>query len=254
MAGVNGVPQQLSGMTGRFSRLRSGKVVLVDPFAVSVDVGVTDPVIIRAAYIRQSEPKVDDTVSVVRQGASWLVVGTSSASGGNSVLNPSFEISGNGGVPPDWTLYNSTDVSISTDVEDPKAVEGTHIIEVAPANTVTAISFTYSSPIAVAQGQVWELSAYAWATYSPGASGQISDPGLFAFWFSNATNLYPTTSSADTTVANVIDLAQSDTPVLLRGNVTVPGAGTAFMRVALRAVLTPYSALQFDWVTARRIS
>lgn len=250
MAGINGVAPQLTSMTSRFSRLRTGTVVTIDPFYATVLVGETT---IRAAYVRQSEPKVDDVVGVVRQGASWLVVGTSSVSGGNSVLNPSFEQSGNGGVPPQWTLYNSTDVTISTDVEDPKAVEGSRILEVAPANALTAISFTYSNPIAVAQSQVWELSAYTWATYAPGASGQISDPGLFAFWFSNATNLYPTTSAADSTVAAITNLAQSDTPSLLRGTVTVPAAAV-FMRVALRSVLTPFSALQFDWVTARRLS
>lgn len=247
---VNGVPQQLTSLTGRFSRLRTGTVTLVDPFYVTVTVGDT---VIRAAYVRQSEPEIGDVVGVVRQGASWLVVGTSSVSGGNSVLNPSFEESGTGGVPPEWTLYDVTDVSISTDTEDPKAVDGTRILQVAPANALTAVSFTYSNPIAVAQSQVWELSAYTWAEYAPGAAGEISDPGLFALWFGDAVTLYPTTVAADTTVASITNLAESETPSVLRGNATVP-AGAVFMRVALRSVLTPFSVLQWDLATARRIS
>lgn len=247
---VNGVPQQLTSMTGRFSRLRTGTVTLVDPFYATVTVGDT---VIRAAYVRQSEPKVNDVVGVVRQGASWLVVGTSSVSGGNSVLNSSFETSGTGGVPPEWTLYNITNTSTSTDVADAKAVDGSSILEVAPRGNFSAISYTYSNPITVAQSEVWELSCYTWAVYSPGSAGQVSDPALYALWFGNASDIYPTTSSADTSVAAVSDLAQSDTPVVLRGTVTVPAA-TTFMRVALRCACTAYSALQFDWVTARRVS
>lgn len=247
--GVNGIPQQLTGMIDRFSQTRTGVVTLVDPQYVTVTVAETS---IRAAYIRQAEPEIGDVVAVLRQGASWFVLGTSSTSGGNQVINPSFEDGEAGNVPDHWIRYNISGTSAVSSTVDPKAVDGTRILYVSSRAASTATSYVYSEPIAVASGQQWELSAYVWASYSPGSTVDTSDPAIYALWFANTTDPYPTTSSADTSVVAISNLTEQEEPVVMRGTVTVP-ASPLFMRVALRSAATAYSTLQYDMVTARRV-
>jgi hypothetical protein len=72
-----------------------------------------------------------------------------------------------------------------------------------------------------------------------------------ALWFANATNLYPTTSSADTLVTNDLDIPQYPPFRSLFQNVTVPAA-SPFMRVALRSTLAAGQGLVWDNVIARK--
>lgn len=257
-AGVNGVPQQLTTMQDRFNYVRPGTVTLVDPFFATIEFTVsttdgTETTQIRAAYVRQSEPAVGDLVTVLRQGASWFIVGTSSGSGGNSVENPSFELFDDDLDPTGWTLYAISGSPSMTSLYAPEiAVEGERILEVSPLAGGTSSNFVYSRPIAVATGQVWELSAYVNAHY-PDQNPNTLDVALWGLWFANATDLYPTTAAADTQADTAPNIAQTDLMQILRGNVTVP-AGPAFMRVGLRSAIQAYTASRWDWVTARRIS
>lgn len=250
--GVNGVSEQLSSMVNNYSLLRTGLVTLIDPETAYVMVGGT---LIPAAYVRQSEPELGDMVAVVRQGAGWFVLGTSSVSGGNAVQNPSFEEVDAGSLPTGWTHYDITNVSTGIAVEDPsRAIDGTRVLEVGPTAAVSSASFDYSQPIGVAAGQVWELSALVNARYSPGGVNEnTADPGLWALWFDNATDLYPTTSVADTAVETATNIEETPVPRVLRGNVTVPG-GPSFMRVGLRSAVAPTTSLYWDKIYARRIS
>lgn len=256
--GVNGVTQQLTTMQDRFNYLRTGVVILVDPFFATIEFTVsttdgTETTAIRAAYVRQSEPAVGDLVTVMRQGASWFIVGTSSGSGGNSVENPSFEEITPEIFPVGWTLYAISGTPSMTSLYAPElAVEGDQILEVSPLSGGTSSNFVYSRPISVATGQVWELSAYVNAHY-PDQNANTLDVAVWALWFANATDLYPTTAAADTQADTAANIAETDLMQILRGNVTVP-AGPAFMRVGLRSAIQAYTASRWDWVTARRIS
>lgn len=245
---VNGVSQQLSDMTNRFSQIRTGIVTAVDPFFATVAVGSTA---IRASFVSQSEPVTGDTVNVARQGASWLVLGTSSVSGGNSVFNPSFEEISEDGSPTGWTTYTISgsvpDVSVVT---DPIAPEGSSALEVGSVSG-TSTSFVYSSPISVIEADQWELSAYVNGHY-PSINADTTDVSLRALWFANSTDLYPTTSAADSTIASVTDITQDETMRVIRGTVTVP-AGAVFLRVGLRTAAAAYAAAHWDFVTARRV-
>lgn len=257
-AGVNGVPQQLTTMQDRFNYVRPGNVLLVDPFFATIEFSVsttdgTETTQIRAAYVRQSEPVVGDLVTVMRQGASWFIVGTSSGSGGNSVENPSFELYDEDQDPTGWTLYAISGTPAMTSLYAPElAVEGDRILEVAPAPAGTSSNFVYSRPIAVASGQVWELSAYVNADY-PSDNPNTLDVAVWGLWFANATDLYPTTSAADIQADTAPNISQTDLMQILRGNVTVP-VGAVFMRVGLRSAIQAFTTSRFDFVTARRVS
>lgn len=249
--GVNGVSEQLTGMISRFTYTRTGVVQLVDPMHAYVLVAET---LIQAAYVRQSEPVVGDTVVVSRQGASWLVIGTTSVSGGNAVQNPSFELTDPGDLPTGWTLYNITNTSTAISVSYPeRATDGSRLLEVAPDGVFTGQSFVYSQPISVVEAQVWELSAHVNGWYQNSAFADSADPGLYALWFDSVTDLYPTTISADTAVDTATNIPDADFPMVLRGNATVPVNAT-FMRVGLRSAVAQYTALHWDQVTARRVS
>lgn len=259
MAGINGVPQQLSTMQDRFNFLRTGVVTQVDPFFVTLDFTVstntgTETTTIRAAYVRESEPEVGSTVAVMRQGASWFVIGTSSGSGGNLVENPSFEEIDSSLFPVSWTLYAISGVPSmqSVDVGEDVAVEGSRVLEVVPDVGASSSNFVYSRPISVVPGQVWELSAYVNARY-PGDNPNTLDVAVWGLWFANATDLYPTTSAADIQADTAPNIAETELMQILRGTVTVP-VGAVFMRVGLRSAISAYTASRFDFVTARRIS
>lgn len=251
--GVNGVNQQLSNMIDRFSYLGTGTVVITDPFLATVLVGETE---IRAAYVRELEPEAGDVVAIMRQGASWFVLGTTSVSGGNSVQNPGFEQINEDNTPALWFLHNISGTNVMTALESPgEAVvnplePGDNVLEVGPVGGASGSSFVYSSPISVEAGQVWTLSAYYNGNY-PGDNPNTTDISLRAFWFANATDLYPTTSAADSTIASISDITQEDTMRVIRGNVTVPG-GAVFMRVALRTGAMAFTGAHYDYVTARQ--
>lgn len=249
--GVNGVNQQLSGMIDRFSFSRVGTVISVNPFFVLVDVGGT---VIEAAYVAQSRPAVDDLVSVIRQGASWFVLGTSSATGGNGIENGSFELVTDIGTPSDWTLYNVTNTANFSSIDDPdEAVEGNRLLEVIPATAATSTSIVYSSPMAVSPGDVVELSAYV-NGYYPSPSPNTADGDLRALWFANALDSYPTTSAADTVIQAFTNITEiQEGPMRsLSGTATVPAATNA-VRVGLRSVVLDGTGLHWDFATARVI-
>lgn len=249
--GVNGVPEQLSDMINRFSATRTGTVIVVDPMKATVDVGTT---VIRAAYARQSEPEVGDTVAILRQGASWFVLGTTSVSGGNPVQNPSFEEIDESGKPVGWTLYNITNTSVYSSVYAPEeAPEGAYVLEVMPTPGVAGTSFVYSRPIAVVPGQVWELAAHVNGYYPSSTNVDTSDPSLQALWFANATDLYPTTSDTNDVADSIANITEEDVMTVIRGQVTVP-AGGVFMRVAMGLGALAGAGAHFDFVTARQVS
>lgn len=257
MAGVNGVPQQLTDMISRFNFLRLGVVTQVDPFFVTLEFTVTttdeeaeEVTVIRAAYVRQAEPEVGQTVAVMRQGASWFVAGTTSTTDGNAVPNPSFEESVNG-APTGWTLYAISGAPAFQVIENEDAVEGVSVLEVTPSEAATSSNLAYSSAIAVATGQQWELSAYV-SGYYPSDNPDTADVELRALWFADGTDLYPTTAAPDTTADTATNIPDESPMGILRGTVTVP-AGPAFMRVGLRSALQLTTATHWDFVTARRV-
>ncbi len=203
-----------------------------------------------AAYTRSYSPVVGDLVFFIRQDSSWIVIDAMAGVGTNQVFNFSFEAGGPGFIPDGWFLYNIAGAGTATGVITGYAPVGQRELAVA-AGAGAQDTFVYSSPIAVVTGQQWAVSALASATYPAGAL-PTADAALYALWFVNDTNLYPTTSAADTLIAQVNDVGPDAAHSSVSGTVTVPAA-TNYMRVATRSISAASISVLWDAVVARQI-
>lgn len=235
---------------GLYTQSRIGIVVSATPNTMLVDVGGT---VIEVAFLQPFTtatvlpPVAGTVVQLIRQDASWIATGKVVGVGSNSIVNPSFEASGAGAQPVGWTSYNVSGVSAASVVDIPNAPEGDLAVLVSSAQA--SVHLLYSSPIAVNAGEVWSIAATAGGSYTGGP--QTADAAILGLWFANSTNLYPTTSSADTLISQDLDLPQYPPFRSLFQNVTVPVSG--FMRIALRSTLAAGQGLIWDNVSARRV-
>lgn len=235
---------------GRFTESRIGTVVLATPNSMFVNVGGTTVEVgfdmpFTATAI--SPPAAGTLVHLMRQDSSWVAVGRIVGAGSNSVLNPSFENSLPGSFPSFWFSADISGASSVTVVDIPNPPEGDLAARVYSAQA--SVHYLYSSPIAVNAGDVWSLGAFVGGDYSGGV--ETADAAIVATWYANATNLYPTTSSADIVVVTSVDVPQYAPFRSIFGSVTAPVSG--FLRVALRSTLAASQALVWDNVSARRV-
>lgn len=250
---TNTSTQVLAASSGPWSQVRTGTVSAATLGSATVVVGGTS---FQASYVLPfgvvpspaSIPQVGDLVSIVRQDASWQILGRIAGAGPNLISNGSFEGSLPGSFPEGWTLYNITSAS-STTVTNSDSVDGGNSALVLANSAVTAESYLYSSPVPVAAGDVMTLSVYAGA--SSGATVPVSvNAALYALWFATDTATYPTTSSADSLIASATAVAQAPPFTPLSGTVTAPVAG--FMRLALRSTVAGETGLIWDFAVVRR--
>jgi hypothetical protein len=236
--------------SGSFTESRVGTVVLATPNSLFVDVAGTT---IEVAFVvpfttgTVAPPAAGTVVQLIRQDSSWVALGRLVGAGSNSVLNGSFEASVPGSFPALWFSANISGVSTATVVDIPDAPEGDLAARVYSGQA--SVHYLYSSPIAVNSGEIWSLGAFVGGDYGGGAP--TADAAIVATWFANATNLYPTTSSADIVVTTSVDVPQYPPFRSLFGNVTAPVSG--YLRVALRSTLAAGQALIWDNCTARRV-
>lgn len=236
----------LAAEDGPYAQIRTGIIAGATADTATVLVGgSTFPCRVLSSYAAAQ----GDLVAVVRQDSSWLVLGRIEGQGPNMVPTGSFENQPVGVLPDGWTLYDQRGLSSAAVQSLPGAPSGDHVLTVTPSSTPAA-SYVYSPPIQVAPGQVWDLGAFVGAQYDVGALPQ-ADASLVALWFSNTTNLYPTTSSADTVASQLTDVTQIPPFTGLSGQVIVP-AGTTVMRVAVHSVVDSGQALSWDFITARQ--
>lgn len=244
-------PPFLNRPEGPFTESRTGVVTLSTPNSLFVNVGGT---VIEAAFLLPftatavAPPPEGTIVQLIRQDASWVATGRIVGAGSNSILNPSFENSLPGSQPVNWNAYNvsGSSTAITTDVVG--APEGDFAVRV--YSGVSSVHYLYSNPIGVTVGSQWSLSAFVGGDYAGGAP-QTADAALVGLWFANSTDLYPTTSSADTVVVTSVDVPQYPPFRSISGIVTAPVTG--YMRVALRSTLAANQALVWDSVIARPV-
>lgn len=243
---VNPNPNLLTSRGGPFAQTRTGVVVgEASADTVIILVGGTQ---FPARYLASYVPVAGDLVAISLQDSSWMVYGRIAGQGSNQVAGGSFENDPIGSTPDGWTLYDVAGLSAVDVREREGAPSGNQVAAVYPL-APAATSLLYSPPISVAPGQVWDLGAFVGGDYEVGATPD-ADADLVALWFANTTNLYPTTSAADTLVASLTDVTQLPPFTGMSGSVTVP-TGAVVMRVALRSTLTTGQALEWDFVTAR---
>ncbi len=250
---TNTTTQTLASSSGPWSQVRTGTVAAASLGTATVVVGGTS---FEASYVlpfgvtpsAATLPQPGDLVSIVRQDSSWQILGRIAGAGPNLITNGSFEASAPGTFPTDWTLYNITSTSAAT-VVDGLAVDGANSALVVANSGVTAESFLYSSPVQASAGDVLTLSAYAGAYYGEDTPVPVT-AALFALWFANTTDLYPTTSSADISVAAVSNVPQAPPFTALSGTVTAPVTG--YMRLGLRSTVSGSTGMLWDFAVVRR--
>lgn len=242
-------PMLLAAQDGPYAEFRMGTVV---SFATNQAVVSIGGATFSAAYLVGATFGAGDLVYVSRQGGSWVIHGALAGVGANllAAANPSFEDSGSGTDPVLWFTADVSGASSAVVQEVAGAPDGTQVASVGTLNTAAAVGYLYSQPIPVTSGWQFTVSAFAGGDYQS-TDTPTADAALVALWFANETNLYPTTSSADTVIVSATDLVQAPPYTTLSGSVSAPVTG--FMRLALRASTTGLQRVLFDQVIVRRV-
>lgn len=245
VAAKNGPWAQLR--TGTIAQASGGTAVVVVGAAsfeasILVPFGVIDP--------GAAVPPPGALVMVGRQDASWCVLGQILGTSGNLIENGSFEDSEDGSFPVGWQFTNVTGTSAVVVINDPNPVAGLNVAQVSTSDAA-ASSYLYSSPVDVLAGDVLQVAAFAGGRYDEGAA-ETADGQLYALWFANSTNLYPTTSSADTLIETGTDLPEVPPWTSLSGSVTAPVSGV--MRLALRSSISSDQRVIWDFATVRKVT
>lgn len=241
---TNSTAEILAATSGPWAQVRTGTIATANENSAVIIVGGTS---FTASFISPYVPAPGELVAVIRQDASWLILGRIAGSGANLILNGSFEDDPNGAFPSNWIQYDLVGLSAVFVRESPNAVDGDNVLQV-NTDSASAESYVYSSPVAVEAGDSFSLSVYVGAVLGDNAYTAV-DAALYALWFALDTDLYPTTSSADTLVDSVagVPIAPPFTP--LSGTVVAPVTG--FLRLALRSTVADTTGLQFDFAIVR---
>jgi hypothetical protein len=253
--------------------MRIGTVRTYDARLITVNVG--GGTLVAMPYLRGYQPLLGDLVTCVNQGAVWFCVGPATGSPpDNAVVNPSFETSGTGSMASGWGAYHdpSSTATASVTVQNvfgSSTVDGSQCLRVGVTRVgVTDPQFSfdsiYSSPIAVTPGDRWSAAAHVQRQDDTQAVTPASViAGVFLSWYSNNTDVYPTTSAANS-AQSIVAIDNAPGWALLGAatsptGITVPGAAN-FMRVILYSeILFPLSfistaPLYWDLVIARKVS
>lgn len=243
----------LAAKDGPWAQLRTGTVVEAAGSTVTVLVGATTftaSVVAPVGVVNPAVPPPGTYVVVGRQDASWIVFGSILGASVNLIQNGSFEDTEPGNPPTGWVIYQGSGTIDPTVEAVSDAVAGNNILVVA-TSTATANGIVYSSPIDVTAGDRIQLSVFTSALYDAGVA-ETADADLLALWFASDTDLYPTTSAADTVVASAVDVVTRPPWTSLSGTITAPVTGS--MRLGLRSILAAGQELHWDFAVVRRIT
>lgn len=250
---TNQSAMKLAAQGGPWAQLRTGTVIEASGSAVTVLVGATvftASVVAPIGVVNPAVPPPGTYVVVGRQDSSWIVFGAILGASVNLITNGSFELDEPGTPPTGWVVYQVSGNVDATVEAVTDAVAGRHILVVS-TNTATANGLVYSSPVNVTAGDRMQLSVFTSALYDAGIP-ETADAELLALWFANETDLYPTTSSADTVVATATDVIARPPWTALSGTITAPVSGV--MRLGLRSLLAAGQELHWDFAVVRRIT
>lgn len=240
--------QIVAADNGPHAQFRTGTVVSFSTNQAIISLGGSQ---FPAAFLRGATFTAGDLVLVHQQAGDYVIHGALAGVGPNLLEpngNPSFENSAPGSVPAQWILADVAGTSTATVATDPTAPDGNQVALVGTLGG-GATAYLYSNvPIPVTAGDTFSVSVQAGGEYQVGDT-LTADPGLVALWFANDTNLYPTTSSADTVIASAVDIVQAPPYTTLFGSVAAPVTG--FMRIALRTATVGTQQIKWDQVIVR---
>ena len=246
---TSSTPEVIASQDGPYAEFRTGTVTSFAVNQAVVNIGGT---VTPAAYLRGAQFTAGDLVYVSRQSGSWVIHGALAGVGANLLAgaNASFEDSAPGTEPVLWFQANVSGVSGGLVQEVVGAPDGTRVASVGTLDTAAAVHYLYSQPIPVTAGWQFSVSASAAGDYQP-ADVATADAALVGLWFATSTNLYPTTSSADTVIVTATDLVQQPLYTTLSGTVSAPVSG--YMRLALRSSTVGGQRIFWDNVIMRRV-
>lgn len=248
------------------TQMRTGVVTSWDTSLISVQVGGTP--LPGMPYAHTYQPILGDIVTVFGSGSVWFCLGAAAGSPpDNVVVNPSFEQGTIGAMPTGWGNYHL--VGSATSIVDTEAwtggvpLNGVQVLSVAASGSGARFSddFTYSSPFKVNPGEVWAVAAYAQAqTFS---AGDAVIGGVYLTYYANNTDVYPTTSAANSGGA-FAELGVSASWSLIGSTspqgIVIPG-GAVYARLTLETQITANALaaglgpiVNWDGALARKVS
>lgn len=255
--------------------LRIGVVTGFSSGTITVSISGS-PTLVDATYMFGSYfPALGDTVSLVRQGASWVVLGALSnlpfdvgglnganaVAGNGSFDGPNFTL---GALPSGWQSYNvvgSPDggTPAVAAMPDGRQLHGANALHVHWTGGGNKENILLSPPIRVQGGQVWGISA--WMQGNLALITDVLSGGVGAAWFDSESAAYPGgTVAADTLVSDSAfpsPYNQWQRFASVTNGAVVPAAAR-YMRVMLQGQVTltaPYTGEIFwDRVIATRVS
>lgn len=182
------------------TQMRTGTVTTWDTSVITVRVARTP--LPAMPYPRSYQPILGDIVTVFGAGSTWFCLGAAAGSPpDNAVTNPSFESGSIGSLPTGWGNYHLPGSATSIVDTEPwpggAPLNGVQVLSVAASGSGARFSddFSYSSPFKVNPGETWAVAAYAQAqTFSANDAVSV---GVFLTYYANNTDVYPTTSAAN---------------------------------------------------------
>lgn len=142
--------------------MRIGQIVKYDWARITIAISGSNA-LVDAAYLLSYQPVLGDYVSIVKQGNTWLCLGTySGVIQDNSCKNGSFEDSAAGFVPNNWTLDAAAGpvTDIVTDIYPNLPYDSRQVCEVKSTGAGAIACTLYSDAITVTGNQRWSVSAW----------------------------------------------------------------------------------------------
>lgn len=193
------LPRAIIENTPQSVSVRYGQVVANRHDAVYVNIGgAVQPVACLTSY----EPMIGDVVAVVRQSATWLILGTLGSPAGrtSAVPNYSFEDGAVGSAPPNWQLVTTTgSPTLLTDAwTRSDFIDGPNVGKLRSTTTATVTCDVVSDLIRVDPNEQWAVSAHL-ATDSNFRADTACLVSVSAAWYSSSSlgSLVSQNSSGD---------------------------------------------------------
>ena len=251
------LPEQVAAALEVNTDLRFGTVVSRDAASGMLAVNVGGG-LVSASRVMSYEPIIGDHVAVLRQEASWLVLGSMAGSIADvsAVSNASFEDGDVGALPPSWQLVTTAGSPTLTTAAWGRddVIDGPQVGRLTAGSTATITCEVVSDPISTVPGEAWSAAAWICATSDLGVT-TAATVELRMGWYSNPT--LGALVGEDSSGVYAVTRGVGWRPIRAAGSYGYAApAGASYMRVKLAFSwsATAGEAINFDRILARRVS